>query len=156
MRSLKTKRDREDLATHEAGHVVVSYRLGLRQSITGVELHDSPKANKALDELEGGRVTVRPGQPVKDWQLLVMYLAGPLAEWVRSKGQRGMDSFEGELQQLQAIGLTPSAVLMTWAEREARKHVEESWPTITAVAATLLERGRLAKRQLDTLINGRT
>ncbi len=144
----------EEVAYHEAGHVVVGHRLGVDLASADI-----------LPDGHGGNghtvFNVRPGfreQPAYIESVVVTFLAGPVAE----ARIAGFENPEGSGYDLDAIARDWLRLLAPPAERAARRAeltrraeqlVAENWTQIEAVAQALLRRRSLARDDALALIS---
>lgn len=143
----------EEVAYHEAGHVVVGHRLGVDLASADI-----------LPDGDGGNghtvFNVRPGfreEPDYIEAVVVTFLAGPVAE----ARVAGFDNAEGSGYDLEAVArewlrlLVPPArhgERLAALRARAEELVAESWVQIEAVARALLERGRLNRAEALQLV----
>ena len=143
----------EEVAYHEAGHVVVGHRLGI--DLDSVDI---------LPDGQGGNghtvFNVAPGvRERRDYieAVVTTFLAGPAAE----ARVAGFENPEGSGYDLDAIArewlrqLKPAnGYRARRAElgRRAGRLVAESWPQIEKVAGALLERRRLTRADALALL----
>ena len=143
----------EEVAYHEAGHVVVGHRLGIDLASADI-----------LPDGQGGNghtvFNVRPGfrdHPDYIESVVVTFLAGPVAE-ARVAGFRNP---EGAGYDLDAIAREWLRLLAPRDQRAARLReltkraevlVTENWPQIETVAQALLRRQSLDREDALSLI----
>lgn len=143
----------EEVAYHEAGHVVVGHRLGVDLASADI-----------LPDGQGGNghtvFNVRPGfrdQPDYIEAVVVTFLAGPVAE----ARVAGFENPEGSGYDLDAIAREWLRMLVPRSRYQSRLRelttraealVGESWPQIEAVAQALLRRRSLARADALALI----
>ena len=144
----------EEVAYHEAGHVVIGHRLGVDLASADI-----------LPDGQGGNghtvFNVRPGfrdHPDYIEAVVVTFLAGPIAE----ARIAGFKNPEGSGYDLDAIAREWLRLLVPRAQYKARlaeltqqaeRLVTESWPQIAAVAQALFRRRRLARDDALALIS---
>ena len=163
-----SKKRRDAIAYHEAGHAVVALALGMVvETILAVD-----HADQEIDGEKGNRHHKTPlhqkildcTDKAEEHRLLNEYLAHEtVISLAGEEAQRRLDSratkgARGDMNQIHARfdkidGITQKdrEQFIRIARRDARKFVEEGWPANERIAAALIERGRLSKEEIERL-----
>jgi ATP-dependent Zn protease len=146
-----TTQEAEQVAIHEAAHVVAAHRFGHR--ITRADLSGCEVAVPTADG-------VTPAGQAAHETVIVSMAGGIAAQRFNGNGANGDGSDNAYVNYL-ALRLSngrenESAALLDWLRCRAVTIVEQNWRQIQAIAAALTERSTLNGDEINEIINGET
>jgi hypothetical protein len=148
-------------AFHEAGHIVIGWRLGFKpHSVTiapssdydGQAVHDNPLHGIRLEFDGSDRARLRGEKAIK------ICLAGPLAQRRHAprslRRWQGRGDFRSALDIASAVCGSPAqaAAFLKWLEVVTAELVARDWPIIVSIASRLIERERLSAVEIKDAI----
>lgn len=152
---------REAIAYHEAGHVVAAWDLGVRikhatvipdAEDLGHVMHHDPLRGIRLDFDQSARARMRAEQ------MIIVCLAGPIAH--RRHSPRSWRHHMGHGDHTRAVDLSSrftsseqeTEAHLKWLTLRARALLDAHWPRVEAVAAALVERGKLEAAEIERIL----